>query len=252
DGARLADVNGDGRADITVGWEEGGVTRVYVNPGLATSTGSGQAKARQKWPAVTVGRTPSVEDAVFVDLDADGAMDVVSCCEGRTKAVFVHWAPKERKSLLAPTAWKQEALAVSKGRMQWMFAVAMQVDGANGVDLIAGAKGGGAEIGWFESPRNPRRVADWKWHTISRAGWIMSLITHDMDGDGDKDIVISDRYGPLRGCRWLENPGRGPLQAKPWKNHFIGGQDAEVMFMKIADLDGDGLTDAVVATKSRK
>lgn len=244
DGVRLGDANGDGLIDITTGWEEGGITRVYVNPG--------HAKAKDKWPAVTVGKTPSVEDAVFADLDGDGATDVISCCEGRGKTVFVHWGPKDGKAYLRADAWRQESLSPSKGRMQWMFAAPTQVDGANGVDIIAGAKGGGAEIGWFEAPRSPRRLGDWKWHTIGRAGWIMSLITHDMDGDGDPDVVASDRRGGLRGCRWLENPGLGPAQAKPWKNHFIGGQDAEVMFMKIADLDGDGLKDAVVATRSGK
>jgi hypothetical protein len=241
---RLADVNGDGLIDITTGWEEGGITRVYVNPG--------HAKAKDKWPAVTVGKTPSVEDAVFADLDGDGAMDVISSCEGRTKTVFVHWGPKDKKAYLTAAAWRQEVLPASKGRMQWMFAAPMQVDGVNGVDIIAGAKGGGGEIGWFEAPRNPRRLGDWKWHAIGRAGWIMSLITHDMDGDGDLDVVASDRRGGLRGCRWLENPGPGQAQAKAWKNHFIGGQGAEVMFMKIADLDGDGAADVVVAARSGK
>ena len=106
DGARLADVNADGSADIATGWEEGGLTRVYVNPG--------PSKVRQKWPAVTVGRTPSVEDAVFADLDADGATDVVSCCEGGTQTVFVHWAPKDPKHYLDAAKWTQQAIPVSR------------------------------------------------------------------------------------------------------------------------------------------
>ena len=57
DGVKLADINGDGLTDIATGWEEGGATRVYLHPG--------HAKAKEKWPAVTVGRTPAVEDAVF-------------------------------------------------------------------------------------------------------------------------------------------------------------------------------------------
>ena len=48
DGVRLADVNGDGRPDITTGWEEGGVVRVYLNPG--------PKKSKQSWPLVTVSR----------------------------------------------------------------------------------------------------------------------------------------------------------------------------------------------------
>ena len=48
----------------------------------------------------------SPEDAVFVDLDNDGAVDVISCCEGKTKSVFVHWAPRDKDKYLDAAAWK--------------------------------------------------------------------------------------------------------------------------------------------------
>jgi len=241
DGVRLADVNKDGLMDIATGWEEGGITRIYMHPG--------RANAREKWPAVTVGKTPSVEDAVFVDLDKDGEMDVVSSCEGSTKTIFVQWAPKDKERYLKPEAWRQTALMASRNLTQWMFCLPMQVDDEDGVDLIAGAKGKNAQIGWFKSPANARNVADYHWQCLSPAGWIMSLIKADMDGDGDLDIVTSDRKGKLRGCRWLENPG--PAQPAPWKNHFIGARDEEVMFMTIADLDKDNLQDVLVAVKGK-
>ena len=86
DGVRLRDVNGDGLPDIATGWEEGGVIRVYLHPGYAS--------AKQPWPSVTVGEVNSPEDAVLVDLDRDGAFDVVSSCEGRVRTMFFHWAPR--------------------------------------------------------------------------------------------------------------------------------------------------------------
>ena len=104
DGVRLADANGDGRLDIATGWEEGGVIRVYLNPG--------PDKARSGWPQVTVGRVKSPEDAVLVDLDGDRRMDVVSCCEGGVRTVFVHWAPAVESDYLDPDAWKTTALPV--------------------------------------------------------------------------------------------------------------------------------------------
>ena len=240
---RLADINGDGLPDIATGWEEGGISRAYVNPG--------PARSREKWPAVTVGSTshPSVEDAVFVDLDHDGAVDVVSCCEGETRTIYVHWAPKDPSQRMSPAAWRQEPIPATQGLMQWMFAYPMQVDGKNGVDLVAGGKGKNAWIGWLQSPANPRDLAAWKWHPISKVGWLMSIIPSDMDSDGDMDIVLTDRRRDLRGCRWLENPGPGDAQSRRWPNHFIGGRDAEVMFMTLADLDKDGLQDALAAAK---
>ncbi len=244
DGVKLADVSRDGLMDIVTGWEEGEITRVYLNPG--------HSKAKEKWPAVTVGETRSVEDGVFVNLDGDGAIDVVSCCEGQTRTVFVSWAPKEKEDFMSPYKWKQQAIPASGDMMQWMFCVPMQVDGENGIDIIAAGKGENAQIGWFESPKNPRCLASYKWHSISDAGWIMSLILSDMDGDGNIDVVTSDRFGKMRGCRWLENPGYGPGQHRKWKNHFIGGVEQEVMFMTIADLDKDGLEDVLAATKGQE
>jgi len=216
---------------------------VYLHPGLA--------KAKGKWPAVTVGKTPSVEDAIFIDLSADGIMDVVTCCEGKTRTIFIHSAPARAADYLVAEKWTTVPLKASKGKMMWMFAFGLQVDGRNGVDIVAGGKGGGAQIGWFESP-DPRKMGGFKFHAISDAGWVMSMFPCDMDSDGDADIVTSDRRGKLRGCRWLENPGPGEALKKPWKNHFIGARDNEVLFMTLADLDADGLTDVLVAAKTAK
>ena len=241
DGVKLADVNGDGLMDIVTGWEEGGITRVYCHPG--------REAVKRCWPAVTVGKTPNVEDATFVDLDADGRTDVVSCCEGRTRKVFVHWAPPTGQDYIDPQAWRTEAVPASENLMMWMFSVPWQVDGGGGIDLVAAGKGPGSEIGWFEVPTDPASLADWRWHPISPAGWVMSLRMLDMDADGDADVLASDRKGPLRGCRWLENPGSGPSQRRLWKNHFIGGRDKEVMFLTVADLDGDGTPDVICAAR---
>jgi hypothetical protein len=199
---------------------------------------------------VTVGKSPSVEDAVFVDLDGDRRLDVVSCCEGRTRTMFVHWAPSGESDYLDPSAWITEPLPASVDRMMWMFCIPMQVDGRDGVDLVAAGKGSEAEIGWWQAPADPRDLNQWQWHGMSTAGWIMSLLAVDMDGDQDLDVLATDRRGEMRGCRWLENPGPGARQHRAWPNHFVGGRDREVMFMTWADLDADGRQDAVAATSN--
>ena len=244
DGVKLADVNRDGFMDVTTGWEEEGLTRVYLNPG--------PEKAKEKWPFVTTGQTPSAEDAVFVDLDRDGAFDVVSCCEGSCQSMFVHWAPASRDEYLQESKWRSQVIPASKGMTRWMFCIPMQVDGKFGMDLIASSKSPNAQIGWFEVPQDARNLQDYKWHAISPAGWIMSLRSIDMDGDGDLDVLTSDRKGPMRACRWLENPGVGEAQKKEWPNHFIGCRNKEVMFLTLADIDDDGLQDVLAAVNAEK
>ena len=243
DGVRVADVNGDGHPDFTTGWEEGGIIRVTVNPG--------PAKVREKWPAVTVGKVSSPEDAVFVDLDGDGAHDVVSSCEGGNRSIFIHWAPKEKQKYLEAAAWTTEAFPATQKKQSWMYAVPMDVDGVNGIDLVVGSKGGNSSVGWLRSPPDPRVLGDWTFHRLYDAGWIMSIEMHDMDGDGDADLVLSDRKRKEAGVKWLEHPGAGiAAQGGRWKEHLIGSRGKEVMFLKLADMDGDGLKDVICTNRN--
>lgn len=241
DGVKLFDLDGDGLLDLTTGWEEGGLTRIYRNPG--------PDRAKQPWPSLTVGKTPHVEDAAWIDLERNGiSRAVVSCSEGKTRAIFVHWPPDE-KPFAQP--WEQSVIPASKDRMMWMFAIPAKL-GLNthgGEELVAAGKGPGAEIGWFRPMGEVRELSKYKWCPISPAGWIMSLYAIDMDGDGDQDILTTDRKGKWRGCRWLENPGEGLAEGK-WKNHWVGGQDREVMFAHLADLDQDGLQDILFVTRA--
>jgi hypothetical protein len=72
----------------------------------------------------------------------------------------------------------------------------------------------------------------------------MSLIGHDMDGDGDPDVLLSDRKPPGSGVKWLENP-ESSTGTRFWKAHLIGGQDEEVMFIDL--LPGDDLESMRIA-----
>ncbi|MEA3365689.1 MAG: VCBS repeat-containing protein, partial [Candidatus Hydrogenedentes bacterium] len=121
DGVRLADVNGDGLLDIATGWEEGGVVKVYLNPG--------PARVKTPWPNVIVGHVKSPEDAVLTDVNGDGAVDVVSACEGNEQTVYVHWAPKNAADYLDASLWRTEAFPASQNRMKWMFVAPKQTGG---------------------------------------------------------------------------------------------------------------------------
>jgi hypothetical protein len=265
DGIRASDVNADGLLDLTTGWEEGGVVRAYLNPG--------PQRVKFPWPAVSVGQVPAPEDAVFADLDGDGASDVVSSTEGDSRTLFVHWAPAGKQRYQDALAWNTGAIEATKNHQQWMFALPLDVDGRNGIDLVVGGKNAGAQIGWLESPADPRDLSAWRWHPLYEAGWIMSLIARDMDADGDLDVLASDRKGPRRGVLWLENPGHlavardssversGPPSAEHderrlppgsarWIEHRIGEVNQhEVMFLDAADVDGDGLEDVIAAVR---
>jgi len=239
DGVRLGDANGDGRPDIATGWEEGGVVRVYLHPG--------PARVKEAWPRVTVGKVGSPEDAVFFDMDGDGALDVISCTEGKVKTIWVHWAPRDPRRYRDPTAWKTEPLPASFHK-KWMFALPLQMDGKGGIDLLAGAKGRGAELGFFRSPADPRDLKQWRWEPLRPIGWTMSLLPADLDGDGDTDVVFSDRKGERSGCFWLENPGA----TGTWRIHPIGARNKETMFLTVSASRRTAPPDILAAVRPRE
>jgi len=236
DGVRLLDANGDGRLDVTTGWEEGGRVRAYLHPG--------PERATEPWPAVTVGEVASPEDAVFVDLDQDGAVDVISSTEGANQTLYVHWAPSDAADYLRASAWHSQAFPASRGLTRWMFALPADIDGRNGLDFFAGSKDPDGVIGFWQAPQDARRVEAWRWHPLYEAGWVMSLTAHDMDGDGDADLLATDRKGERSGVLWLENPGPRKADRGAWRKHRIGTVGEEqVMFLTVGDLDQDGRED---------
>ncbi|REJ90485.1 MAG: VCBS repeat-containing protein [Planctomycetota bacterium] len=241
DGVRPGDVNGDGLLDLVSAWEEGGQIRLYLNPGTSD--------VRKPWPLVVVGRVGSPEDAVLVDLDGDGGFDVISSCEGRTRTMSVHWGPRDSSRVLEESAWETETIPATVDMGQWMYCVPFDFDGRHGIDLVAGSKGESARIGCLVSPANPRRVEDWVWMPLYKAGWIMSLESADVDRDGDADLLLTDRKGPTRGCKWLENPGAAVALTDDWVVHTIGGTDHEVMFADVGDFDSDGKLEVACATR---
>jgi hypothetical protein len=244
DGVRFGDLNGNGLTDVVTGWEEGGVVRVYLNPGFD--------QVRSPWPQVTVGNVKDAEDAYFVDFTASGRLDVVSLTEGKTRTVFRHrFTGDFPDQLLDPQKWRTDPFPVTVGTQMWMQGQSADLDDLYGVDLVMAGKGPGAAIGWLRAPEEADLLADWTWHPLRNAGWVMSVILHDMDDDGDLDVVFSDRKGSRSGVFWLENPGVEAVRRhEPWTEHPIAGVGRpEVMFGDLADLNGDGLLDFVVAVK---
>jgi hypothetical protein len=79
----------------------------------------------------------------------------------------------------------------------------------------------------------------------------MSLEDVDVDGDGDRDLLFSDRRGKKRGVYWLERENNPGAPSPRWTEHVIGSRDKEVMFLDSGDLDSDGLLDVAVATTDR-
>jgi VCBS repeat protein len=244
DGVRPADVDGDGDLDLVVAWEVGGFSKIYRNPGPAL--------AREPWPSVRVGPAPSVEEAFAVDLDGDGAVDVVSAREDR--GLSVHWAPARAEDYWREDAWRTDEVPTPPDAPAAKNAQAFDLNGDGQLDVIVAGVG---DVGWFEVPRDdPRATSRWIYHRIGPMGYARTFELVDMDGDGDQDLFVTDRIGPLRGVRWLENTGA----PGDWPSHFLheavtgaGDRgDVEYMFGHRVDFDGDGRPDVLASAGRRR
>ncbi|MGC9452562.1 MAG: FG-GAP-like repeat-containing protein, partial [Oceanipulchritudo sp.] len=192
DGARTADVDGDGDQDLIVAYEEAATVRIYENPGPATAING-------NWSHVSFSGSglASIEDANLADLDGDGRIDFVASMEGTNRKLTVYWAPAAPADYWNNANWTAMEIPSAAGQ-DWMYSQVLDLDGLNGPDIVAGSKGNvagsdPATVSWLKAPADPRVAGDWIRYTMTSAGWIMSVEPQDMDGDGDADIVISDR-----------------------------------------------------------
>jgi FG-GAP-like repeat len=223
DGVRLGDANRDGRPDIVTGWEEGGQIRVCFNPGIE--------HVRMPWPVANVGTVGSPEDAVFADVNRDGWLDVVSCCEGRQQAVFFHLSPGN-SHVTNGKAWSTQKVESADGVTRWMFCEPLEESGGiRSRRLMLGSKNPHGRISLLHSKNSiPHSLLD-----LRTAGWIMSLKQVDIDRDGDADLLYSDRKGKQRGVGWLERVSPTANENERWVDHRIAANDAEFMFLNVVD-----------------
>lgn len=214
-----------------------------------------QGSVTDPWPFVNVGSIPRGEDAIGMDVDGDGGMDVISSHEGDTMGIYVHWAPADPALYLAPEAWGMPALIPQSHGRGWMFALSMDVNGDGRMDIVAGNKddyfnerNSIGDLGWFEAPAvDMRNLDSWTYHSIDHIGWTMSIIAYDVNGDTFKDLLVTDRNADPdhMGARWLQNPGQDWDQ--PWLSHFLGDlAGPRPTFMAVGDLDEDTVDEFIV------
>ena len=148
----------------------------------------------------------------FADLNHDRRLDIV-LQESTSKNVWL----EQPQSL--NDAWKIHLIGdIHPDRSTGLLLT--DIDGDGDLDLFNGGYSGlprnvdGSQVtpsspvgrlAWFENPNNPKKP--WKRHDISRRvrGMYDEFSAHDMDGDGDIDLIgTRGNSGEFDGVFWLE------------------------------------------------
>jgi hypothetical protein len=257
--AAFADVNGDKRIDLISGenWYEGPTWTKHKFRSLFYSSNY-------------------IDDFsdLPVDVNGDGALDIVSCgwfskklawwqnpgkgvgewaehsiekgfnvefCflvdvdnDGRAREVLPQFGNAD-----APLAWYEikdgAFLKHAVSNRSYGHGIgAGDVNGDGRADILT-------PKGWFEAPADPRS-GTWKWHGDFDLGAVGFLYTLDVNSDGRPDIVTSMAHD--YGIFWLEQGADGK-----WTKRMIDDSWSQSHALTLADLNGDGRKDLVTGKR---
>ncbi len=186
------------------------------------------------WIRHDVGKLPVVSlGANSMDVDKDGWMDIV---------VGGCWFRNSRDPKNKPF---ERFVYDDRIHSDIHDVVVADIDGDQENDIVITGEDEG--LFWYILPENPAKDENWERTTVTldvlknnkrmHAGFFPHGVG-DLDGDGDNDIVLPDR--------WLENKSKG----KEWEKHFLpfGKRGPYGISSRswIIDLDEDGDNDIVM------
>lgn len=228
EGLRLADLDGDGRPDVTINawW--------YRNPGPRSGNWTGFRYAGDwDWPHVVVD---------VADIDDDGRRDIVlSPAEPAGKHYRIAWfgAPEDRTQ-----AWAEHVIDPDVETVHHSL-VAADFDLDGRIDIVTAAMHQGQAP---QQVRVYRQRADGKWNRqpISDGG-SHNLRVADIDDDGDPDILGANWSGERQPVElWVNRRCDPRAKVTGWFRHVIDvNRPGQAAFIGTADLDGDGRRDLV-------
>jgi hypothetical protein len=242
------DVNGDGAVDIVASYDN--TSGNYQIVWFENPRGSG-GDPTQPWVQHVIGPGLGENNIKIADIDGDGKPDVVTA-----SSVFFQNSPDSWTQVQYSNSFRGIAL--------------LDIGSGHGAINLAGTGPSPFNAVWYENPRETggnARTGTWIMHTIGATpypcgtnncadgGYIATLATMDMNGDGLVDIVSGQSEGlpgvppPPGGLIWWQAPA--DRRNGTWIKHTIDANVVDTHEIAIADMNKDGNLDMVVAEQDQ-
>jgi hypothetical protein len=239
--AEVADLYGDGRADIAVATHDQGVVAV-LRP-----DGQGGFKVEE------LDHEPNtfVHEVEVGDLDGDGVLEVYATPSEPNK---LDGSPQSGKVVrYVPARGEGPVVVADLGDRHAKEILVADVDGDGTDELYVSVEG---QVNEAKELVHPVEIRRYDAGTPATGGRVIAVIDDrlsrfltagDVDGDGKKEMVAATFSKGV----WLFRPPADP--GKPWTSELIDADSAGFEHAAIlTDLDGDGVDELYVASDKDK
>lgn len=121
---------------------------------------------------------------------------------------------------------------------------AADLDGDGDTDVLATSGEANGTVAWWSNPGDATIVNPIAWSRTTLSGGLQlpsSVVTGDLDGDGDPDVIVTAALGDV--AFWLNPGGAAAGNPAQWQRVTVDGSLTGATDAFVADVDGDGLPD---------
>lgn len=232
------DINGDGKPDLAVGNRTSGTVTVLLNTtpaGAATASFAVGVNFNTHWPwSVVIG-----------DVNADGKPDLVLASEQSSRvSVFLNTTPTGGT---LPTFAPYQDFSVPAGPRRVLLS---DVNGDGKPDIVTASKGLGGVVAVLlnDTTAGSSSVTLAPLQTLGVVNQPDDMMVGDLNGDGRPDFITSGSGPNAISVLLNTTPAGGTTVTAATRQDFAAGVTPTGVV--IADMDGDGRPDVIVANRN--